>query len=158
MSRELELLKSRATPLVFGVFGHTYDIDGERIARVGGSGIFVAPFQTLTARHVSRDLFRTDSTREDDLIRRNSGYFELPYSSVLFQAHLPFGEEPRVLFWHVRRTWDPVVTDICLMEVYAEGDEAAGMERQMTGFFQWALLPPPVGSHVVMLGLPADPY
>ena len=154
MSREIELLKSRVNPLVFGIFGHTYDLNGEHIARVGGSGIFVAPFQTLAATHVSRDLFRTDPTREDDLRRKSSGYFELPYSSVLFQATQPLGGQPRVLLWHVCRTWDPVVTDICLMEVYAEKDEAAGMEHQMTGFFQWALVPPPVGSHVVMLGYP----
>jgi hypothetical protein len=40
------------------------------------------------------------------------------------------------------------------MEVFAHEDEAAGMERQMAGFFDWALVPPPVGSHVVMLGYP----
>jgi hypothetical protein len=40
------------------------------------------------------------------------------------------------------------------MEVFADGDEAAGMEHELTGFFDWALLPPPVGSDVVMLGYP----
>lgn len=40
------------------------------------------------------------------------------------------------------------------MQVFAEGDEAGGMEHEMRGFFEWALLPPPVGSHVVMLGYP----
>ena len=70
MNREVELLILRATPLVFGVFGQTYDEEGQRIVRVGGSGIFVAPFQALTARHVSRDLFRTDPSRADELNRR----------------------------------------------------------------------------------------
>jgi hypothetical protein len=112
------------------------------------------PFQALTARHVSRDLFRTDPARADELNRRTPGYFEPPHYSNLFQAHDPFGNEPRPLFWCVRRTWDPVFTDICSMEVFAREDEAGGMERQMTGFFEWALVPPPVGSHVVMLGYP----
>lgn len=78
----------------------------------------------------------------------------MPHSSNLFQAHDPFGRTPSPLFWSVRRTWDPVFTDICFMEVFAHEDEAAGMERRMSGFFDWALVPPPVGSDVVMLGYP----
>jgi hypothetical protein len=50
--------------------------------------------------------------------------------------------------------WDSNVTDVSLLEVFAEGDEAAGMEHQMTGFFEWSLLPPPIGTHVIMLGYP----
>jgi hypothetical protein len=160
MDRDLEILIHRATSLVFGVFGQIEGQDGERIARFGGSGVFVAPFQGLTARHVTRDLFRIDPMREDELNRRvraaelnaRTDYFELGHSSALFQAQ--FGRAPRALFWHVRRVWDSNITDISLMEVFAEGDEAAGMEHQMTGFFEWVLLPPPVGSHVVMLGYP----
>ena len=112
MNRDVEILILRATQLVFGVLGQTYGPDGQRIVRVGGSGIFVAPFQALTARHVSRDLFRTDPARADELNRRTPGYFETPHSSNLFQAHDLFGNEPRLLFWCVRRTWDPVFTDI----------------------------------------------
>lgn len=56
MNRNVQLLILRATPLVFGVFGQTYGPDGERIVRVGGSGIFVAPFQALTATRESRSL------------------------------------------------------------------------------------------------------
>lgn len=160
MSRDLELLILRATPLVFGIFGQIEGPDGERIVRVGGSGIFIAPFQALTARHVTRDLFRTDSMAEDNLNRRvraaeinaQTDYFELPHSSVLFQPK--FEKPPRILLWHVRYTWDSNITDISLMEVFTEGGEAAGMENKMTGFFEWSLLPPPVGSHVTMLGYP----
>jgi hypothetical protein len=155
MNRDTELLIRRATPLVFGVFGHVDDPEGTRIVRVGGSGIFIAPFQTLTARHVCRDLFRTGSNRFDDLDTRTEGYFELPHSSALFQVCEPFGPAPRSAIWQVHRTWDPIVTDICYMEVSAEGGEAVGMQFQMpTRFFEWSLLPPPIGSHVAMLGFP----
>src|SRR5216683_2314856 len=131
MSREIDLLVERAAALVFGVFGYVDDLSGSRVVRFGGSGIFVAPFQALTARHVCRDLFRTDENRADDLERRTSGYFELPHSSALFQVCDPFGRKPRTAVWHVDRTWDPIFTDICYMQVSAEGDEAAGRQAQM---------------------------
>jgi hypothetical protein len=67
MDRDTELLIRRATPLVFGTFSHMDNQDGRRSVRVGGSGIFVAPFQRLTARHVCRDLWRIDPNRSDDL-------------------------------------------------------------------------------------------
>jgi len=160
MNRDIELLIIRASRLVFGVFGQMINHDDERVVRVGGSGIFIAPFQTLTARHVNRDLFRIDPMREDNLNRRvraaelnaRTDYFDLQHSAVLFQAR--FGRNPRGLLWHVRRVWDSNITDISLFEVYAEGDEAGGMENEMRGFFEWSLLPPPVGSHVLMLGYP----
>ncbi len=80
MDRQVELLVLRATPLVFGIVRHVPRESGEAIVRVGGSGIFVAPFQALTGRNVARDLFRTDPARADDLNRRTAGYFELPHS------------------------------------------------------------------------------
>jgi hypothetical protein len=160
MNRDLEILINRAASLVFGIFSQIEANGGEREVRFGGSGIFVAPFQTLTARHVTRDLSRVNPERVDDLNKRvrdaeqnaRSFYTQLPHSSALFQAS--FGRAPRALIWHVHRVWDSVVTDVSFMEVNAEGDEAASMERQMAGFFEWSLLPPPVGSNVVMLGYP----
>ncbi len=160
ISRDTKVLINKATPLVFGVCGQIEGDDGERITRVGGSGIFIAPFQALTARHVTRELFDTDPMRGDDLKRRvreaednrRTVYFETPHSPVLYQAM--FTTPPRALLWHVRNTWDSSVTDISLMEVFAEGDEAAGMEHEMKEFFEWALIPPPVGAHVIMLGYP----
>ncbi|HEX6176130.1 MAG TPA: serine protease [Candidatus Binatia bacterium] len=160
MDAETELLVRRATPLIFGVFSQIENANGAREVRFGGSGIFVAPFQTITARHVNRDLFRVDPDAADHLQRRLNDvergdgrfYCELPHSSALFQARL--GRRPRPLIWHVRRSWDSVLTDISFMEVFAEGDEAAGAERDMAGFFEWSLLPPDRGAEVVMLGFP----
>jgi hypothetical protein len=160
MSRDTEILINRATSLVFGICAQVEGADGERITRVGGSGIFIAPFRAITARHVTRELFDTDPVQGDGLKRRvrnaeeNEGatYFETPHSSILYQPM--FVTPPRPLLWHVRHTWDSSVTDISLMEVFTEGDEAAGREHEMKGFFELALLPPPVGAHVIMLGYP----
>lgn len=155
MDRDTELLIRRATPLVFGIFSHMDNQDGRRIVRVGGSGIFVAPFQGLTARHVCRDLWRIDPNRSDDLDKRARGYFEASHSSGLFQVCEGSRGFWRPAMWGVNRNWDPVFTDISFLEVSA--DSGAAVERQFrmpTRFFDWSLLPPPVGSHVVMLGFP----
>jgi hypothetical protein len=160
MERDIELLILRAVTLVFGVFGHIERPDGRREILVGGSGVFIVPFQALTARHVTRHLFGTDQTREDDLKRRvraaeqnaRRDYFELPHPSILYQGQ--FGKTPRALEWHVHNVWDSVLTDISFMEVNAEGDEAAGKDRGTAAYFEWSLLPPPSGSQVIMLGYP----
>ena len=155
MEREVELLIQRATPLVFGIFSHMNDQGGKSVVRVSGSGIFVAPFQALTARHVGRDLLRIDPDRFDDLDKRTHGYFELPHSLGVFQVLEGHGGSPRKAFWAVNRVWDPVFTDICFMEVSAHSGEACGMQFGMpTRFFEWSLLPPPRASHVVVLGFP----
>jgi hypothetical protein len=60
MDREEELFIQRARPLVFGIFGQAERGPDQQEVRVGGSGLFIAPFQTLTARHVNRDLLRVN--------------------------------------------------------------------------------------------------
>jgi hypothetical protein len=57
-----------------------------RIARSGGSGIFISLFRALTARHVTHDQFNIDPNSADQLNRRvraaeenaRTNYFELP--------------------------------------------------------------------------------
>src|SRR5712691_8769498 len=117
MNRDLELLARRALPLTFAVFGHVNDANGNRVVRVGGSGIFVAPFLAISARHVTRDLIQLDWRGERPL---KEGYFETEYTADLFQA-LDLSPEPRHAVWEVDRTWDTPVTDISLMQVAAEG-------------------------------------
>ena len=153
MDRDLEILARRASPLIFGVFGHKDDMDGQRIVLFGGSGIFVAPFLAITARHVSSYFLREMDWRGNQLPRK--GYFQPEYSSGLFQAYNSDGASLALATWQVNRTWDPVFTDICLMQVSAEQGESIKTQRQMpTQFFEWALLPPPIGSEVVMFGYP----
>ena len=153
MDRDVELLIHRATPLIFGIFGYAEDDQGAKTARGGGSGIFIAPFQALTARHVCRDLFWTIPDRFDDLYKKSKGYFWLPHSAGLFQ--IVDGRD--VALWGVTRTWDPRVTDISLIEVSADSGAAIDRQHEMpTRFFEWSLLPPPVGSPVLMLGFPGS--
>jgi hypothetical protein len=78
-------------------------------------------------------------------------YVDFAHSSAQFQAR--FGRRPRPLIWHVRG-WESSLTDVSFLEVYAEGNEAAGMEPQMAGFFERSLLPPPVGARVIALDTP----
>jgi hypothetical protein len=155
MDRDLELMIRQATPLVFGIFSHMNDQCGNRICRLSGSGIFILPFQALTARHVCRDLNKIDPGRSDELDKRTHGYFELQHSVGLFQVPEVSGPCAPSAIWAVNRTWDPVLTDICFMEVSADSGAAVDMQFKMPArFFEWSLLPPTVGSHVVALGYP----
>lgn len=147
----MEQLINRALPLIFAVFGHNNDGEGKRVMRVGGSGIFIAPFLAITARHVIRDLRRLDSREVRPSFK---GYFRSNYTADLFQV-LDRSPNPRHAIWEVNRTWDPSVTDISLMQVSAESGAAHAMQVEMpTKFFTWSLLPPPIDSDVVMLGYP----
>lgn len=154
MDRELEILANRTTALLAGIYGFTDDQDGRQVVRVGGSAIFVAPYQALTARHVCRDLFRTDPNRSDALHRKTQGYFYLPHGSGMFQV-ASRRDETRSVIWSVTRTWDPAVTDICFMEAVLDSDASSAKGLSMpTTFFEWALEPPGVGETVVMMGFP----
>jgi hypothetical protein len=62
MNREEEMIQC-AMPLVFGIFGQTERAPDQREVPFGGSGLFIAPFQTLTARHVNQDLLRMNPER-----------------------------------------------------------------------------------------------
>jgi hypothetical protein len=54
---------------------HYANEEGARVVRVGGSGIFVAPCQALTAKHVVEDLFRIDHSRSDEMRQGGPKYF-----------------------------------------------------------------------------------
>lgn len=154
MDRELEVLANRTTALLAGLYGFTANHDGTQVVRVGGSAIFVAPYQALTARHVCRDLFRTDPHWSDALHRKTKGYFLLPHGSGMFQVASRRDERKSVI-WSVTRTWDPAVTDICFMEAALDSDASSAKDVSMpTEFFEWALEPPAVGETVVIMGFP----
>src|SRR5713226_2478962 len=154
MDREFELLVNRTTTLLAGIFGFTHDQDGRQIVRVGGSAIFVAPYQALTARHVCRDLFRTEPTWSDTLHRKTEGYFYLPHGSGMFQV-ASRRDEIQSVIWSVTRTWDPAVTDICFMEAALDSEASSAKDLSMpTTFFEWALEPPGVDETVIMMGFP----
>jgi hypothetical protein len=153
MFANLPMSFNRVHPLMAGVFGHIDDADGKRTVRIGGSGFFVTPSLFITARHVSRDLFRTDPGRFDDLDRRSERYFHLPHSVSLFQPAA--AGTPSSVIWSITRSWDSPLTDICMME--AQPDHTASSEenpRPLSGFLGWALNPPAVGEQVILCGFP----
>jgi len=152
--RSVEHLILRVAPMLFGVFAHTAGPKGERIVRVSGSGILVAPFFALTAAHVTRDLLRTDPALSDYLRKRKERYFDVPFPTGLIQV-APSATNPTHGIWGVTRTWNLVDTDIALMQVVADqGDALQAQFRMPTGFFELSLLPPPVGSEVCLFGFP----
>jgi hypothetical protein len=158
MNRETEVLVSRASRLLFGGYGYTDDAE-QRLVRYGGSGLFVAPFLGVTAAHVVRDHFHVEPhfKVEDLAVMKTKKYFVPDHSVGLFQVAEPEPGQPpsAAATWLVRRTWESPVTDAALLFVLA--DDGPATQRQMTlavRHFEWALLPPPVGAEVVMLGYP----
>lgn len=84
--------------------------------------------------------------------REHPGYFETKHAAALFQVHEPTGGKPSHATWVVNRTWEPVYTDLCLLQVSADGGAATHLQTKMpTAFFEWPLLSPPMGAQVTML-------
>lgn len=145
-------LIQRAAPLVFGIFGTIgAGTDGAEVHEVqgGGSGIVIAPFLALTARHVAKDLYRLEG-REAPRWPHQSAH-----AAHLFQVLDPINN-PSVSsaapLWHVDRSWASSHTDIILLQVSAESEVIKA--QPPSRFFEWRLLPPPVGSIVWAIGFP----
>ena len=154
---DLDRLGERYARLVFGIFGHGDDEHGQVVARVGGSGVFVAPCYAITARHVVRDLFNTNPARADEVRRRTAGYSVLPHWSGLFQIGAFRDQNAPPVLWGVTRVWDPEITDICLLEAAPDGELATErLNDSRRSFAEWSLLPPPVGELVEMVGFPSS--
>ena len=151
-SENLLAFRERIAPIVFASFSQGDDPNGSA-TRVGGSGVFVAPCYAITARHVVRDCFNTNPARADDLRRRQSGYTYFPFSSHLCQPSDIRDPKAEPILWGLTRTWDPTITDICLLEVAPDVGLATQRLNAMRSFPEWSLLPPPVGSLVGNDGL-----
>lgn len=91
-----------AASLTCAVLGH---LNGKE-PRIGGSGVFVAPGLAITARHVVRDLFRTDPERADDLLARAPGLVQMPHNCALFQMTDATKDSAPAATWAVTGTWD----------------------------------------------------
>jgi hypothetical protein len=146
----LKQLFDRAVRLLFLNFCHKEDVPGERVVRVGGSGIFVAPFLALTARHVTRDFIKLDWRGElrDPVWSRQNYYFYPEYTANLFQF---FGGQAHAL-WAIDQTWDTPLTDISLLQFSAEAGLAQTVQFETLPFFEWEVLPPSIGSEIIALG------
>src|SRR6266568_2648065 len=151
MELTVERLIRHATPLLFGIYGHAIGEKGEINIKVGGSGVFIAPFLAITARHVSRELLKFDYRAE----RPPKGTFEAQFGSSIFQLHEPFGGKPVHAVWKVDRSWDSRFTDISLMQVSADSGLALQFQKEMPRtFLEWRFLPPHLGGKVTLLGFP----
>src|SRR5205814_8149739 len=128
-----------------GVFATTGS-EGDMHVTEGGSGIFVAPFQGLTARHVSEYFVRLDGRENRPKYR-----FHTQHSIGLFQVLEPFNpNSPRAL-WHVDQSWNSAYSDLTLLEISAEDETSDRIQYNWpSGFFELQLLPPARGSRVVI--------
>ena len=81
MKKGVDPRKRAGERLACAVLGH---LNGAS-PRIGGAGAFVAPGIAITARHVVRDLFRTDPWRADDLLARASGLIQMRTISHFFK-------------------------------------------------------------------------
>ena len=58
MDRDTKILLARATSVATCVVGQLAEANDKRQIRVGGSGVLIAPYLVLTAKHVMEDLRR----------------------------------------------------------------------------------------------------
>jgi hypothetical protein len=117
--------------------------------------VFVAPGIAITARHVVRDLFRTDPWRAEDLLARAPGLIQMPHNLALFQMTDASRDSAPAATWSVTNTWDGSFADLALIEAVPDNRFGHEMREEMQNLFpEWSLLPPPVGAQVVMFGVP----
>lgn len=148
MSRDEEIVLDRALGLIFGLAAQAENPDGSRRGRSGGSGIFVAPYLAVTARHVVRDFWRINELRPRD----RPGYFETPHGAFGFQVNPKTRDHG---LWVVDRGWEPTWTDISMLQLSPElNGFPTGRPPTNSGHFPWSLLPPPIGAQVTMVGYP----
>lgn len=148
MEPSIKRLVQRASSLTFGIFATIGEEEYE--TRGGGSGILVAPFLAITARHITNDLYRLEGKEKPN---RPALSVHAPH---LFQIHDPFNPSASLRsLWHADRSWDSPHTDITLLQVSAESEGATRLQFERTPlYFHWRLLPPPIGSMVSAIGFP----
>jgi len=140
-------LIERAVPLTFGVFATIGD--GDYQTREGGSGIFVAPFLAITARHVTDDLYRLAGCDAPRHLHQSQ------HAGHLFQVLDPLNPTMSShALWRVNRSWTSPHTDISLLQVSAEDEVARTLQSKMPTFFEWRLWAPPIGATVWAIGHP----
>lgn len=147
----LERLIRRVARYTFGVFA-TIGSEDDMQVTAGGSGIFIAPFLGLTARHVSEYFVRLDGRENRPKYR-----FRTQHAIGLFQVLEPLNlnqNSPHAL-WHVDQSWNSAYSDLTLLEISAEDQNSDRIQYDWPSrFFELQLLPPERGSRVVVIGFP----
>ena len=156
MSRELEILFERSASLLFELQAFRDGQSGSIIRRPVGSGMFFAGCQGLTARHVVTDMHNVNPGWADHMRRQAEGFRLLPYWGSASQL-VDLKDTSQSADWGLTNIWLNPVTDIAILQL-APIDENAkeNLSRMRPLFPKWSLLPPPVGTSVVVCGQPRD--
>lgn len=155
------VLTERIAPLLFGFFAWP-DGDEKRVIKEAGTGVFVAPRLGLSARHLSKSFEKFDpqfAARERRKTPLDPQYEMKPvvcnFASMIYQVprynSAPIGEDH--ILWKPLAGFGSFDTDIISVLAEPRTSAAVGIEAEQR-FFEWQLLPPPVGSRVLVFGLP----
>lgn len=134
-------------PLSFSIVARS--IDGGEPWAVG-SGVFVAPFIALTARHVLQGTWN-----EFEPPRRKNKYpkgKERTTHSLALIQKLHAGRSATAS-WVIEEAWPDDHTDIALLRVTPH-DDVAKSYQWGAGFLKWQLLAPPAGTAIYAFGYP----
>lgn len=157
MSRELELLFQKSASLLFEMVAFRDGPNDTIVRRPVGSGIFFAPCQALTAKHVVSDMHNVSPDWADYVRRQTDGYRWLPYFGSASQI-VDLTNPGASADWGVTNIWPSSLSDIATLQLAPIDDSAREMMDRMRPLFpKWSLLPPPVGSTVVLCGQPRGP-
>lgn len=156
MNRELEILFEKCASLLFEIEAFIDGPNKEIIRRPVGSGMFVAPCQALTAKHVVTDMHNVNPDWADHMRRQTEGYWLLPYFGSASQI-MDLKDLSRSADWGLSNVWSNPVSDIAMLQLAPVDDNAKEMMNRMRPLFpKWSLLPPPAGTTVVLCGQPRD--
>jgi Trypsin-like peptidase domain len=137
----------RISPLAFGIIAKSLH-GGE--PRAIGSGVFIAPYLGLTARHVVEGAWNEFEPEW----RRNEWpkHEEVTTHSLLLTQKLHFGR-PDEATWVVNEIMRVSWTDLTLLKISPQNDLARAYGWG-NGFLDLQLLPPPIGARVWIFGYP----
>src|SRR3954447_10439100 len=137
----------RITPLSFAIVGKSLD-GGEPWA--AGSGVFIAPYIALTAKHVVEGTWKQfePDWKKNKLpkAKERSTHF------LVLTQKLRAGSDEEAT-WIVEEAWPLAYTDLAILRVTPQNDIAKAYQWGR-GFLELQLLPPAPGSDVYVFGYP----
>lgn len=139
----------KASRLTLGLF--PWHEGAEGVIAHAGSGVFVTPKLALTAKHVTHDFLAMD--QRVDRTRPVRPPFQPTYSTLAFQADL-LGDPSQPVTWSVEWYAPSEHTDMSVVSLLPEDDTAKFCLNHGLPYFEWSLLPPPIGEKVYVFGMP----
>lgn len=147
---------NEVTPVLFGCYAWLEGVVQEKI-EFAGSGIFVAPRFCLGAKHVSASFEKFDD--QFDALYRRRTVLDDPYMTRIVDgtkfSTLLYQVDPNQIRkeWACSVDWASPDTDVTTMQVVPQTPGAEEAEKTMQ-FYEWQMLPPPIGADVRVIGLP----